>query len=49
MKPSLQIEALINKLNAFHDEVLSEEIQKHTQAAYEHLEEIQLTLEEAGL
>ena len=49
MKPSKQIELLISKLNQFADEPFNGEIQDHMQAAYEHLEEVQLDLEEAGL
>lgn len=49
MKPSKQIESLITKLNQFADEALSRELQDHMQAAYSHLEDVQMELVKAGL
>lgn len=49
MKPSREIEQLINRANKFKDEMYNEEIQDHMQEVYSHLQEVRLDLEEAGL
>jgi hypothetical protein len=49
MKPSKQIEEVMNRLNRFEDEHFAEEIKNHVQEAWGHLEEVKSMLQEAGL